>query len=40
MALLIPTWVLIVANFYFGIDATFTAEVAGSAARSLMGIAP
>ena len=40
MALLIPTWVLIVANFYFGIDATFMAEVAGSAARSLMGIAP
>ena len=40
LALLIPTWVLIVANFYFGIDATFTAEVAGSAARSLMGIAP
>ncbi|MEC9297663.1 MAG: monovalent cation/H+ antiporter subunit D family protein, partial [Gemmatimonadota bacterium] len=40
LALLIPTWVLIVANFYFGIDATFTAEVAESAARSLMGIAP
>ena len=40
LALLIPTWVLIVANFYFGIDATFTAKVAGSAARSLMGIAP
>jgi multicomponent Na+:H+ antiporter subunit D len=40
LALLIPTWVLIVANFYFGIDATFTSEVAGSAARSLMGIAP
>jgi multicomponent Na+:H+ antiporter subunit D len=40
LALLIPTWALIVANFYFGIDATFTSEVAGSAARTLMGIAP
>ena len=40
LALLIPTWGLIVANFYFGFDATFTAELAGSAARSLMGIAP
>ena len=40
LALLIPTWALIVANFYFGFDATFTAELAGNAARSLMGIAP
>jgi multicomponent Na+:H+ antiporter subunit D len=39
-ALLIPTWALIVVNFYFGIDATFTSEVAGSAARTLMGLAP
>ena len=39
-ALLIPTWALVVANFYFGINATFTHEVAGSAARSLMGMAP
>ncbi len=37
---MIPTWALIVANFYFGIDAKFTSELAGSAARSLMGIAP
>jgi multicomponent Na+:H+ antiporter subunit D len=40
LALLIPTWALIVANFYFGFDATYTAELAESAARSLMGIAP
>jgi multicomponent Na+:H+ antiporter subunit D len=39
-ALLIPTWVLIVANFYFGIDATFTSGVASSAARALIGMAP
>ncbi len=40
LALLIPTWALIVANFYFGIDATFTIELAGSAARTLFGLAP
>jgi len=40
LALLIPTWVLVLANFYFGIDATFTTEVAGAAARSLMGLVP
>ena len=40
LAMLIPTWALILANFYFGIDTTFTREVAGSAARALMGIAP
>ncbi len=40
LALLIPTWVLIVVNFYFGINASFTTEVAGSAARTLMGMAP
>jgi multicomponent Na+:H+ antiporter subunit D len=40
LALLIPTWVLVFANFYFGIDATFTTEVAGAAARSLMGLVP
>ena len=39
-AMLIPTWALVVANFYFGINATFTHEVAASAARSLMGMAP
>ena len=40
LALLIPTWVLVFANFYFVIDATFTTEVAGAAARSLMGLVP
>jgi multicomponent Na+:H+ antiporter subunit D len=40
LALLIPTWVLVVANFYFGIDATFTVELAESAARTLFGLAP
>ena len=40
LALLIPTWVLILANFYFGIDGTFTIELAGNAARALIGIVP
>jgi multicomponent Na+:H+ antiporter subunit D len=40
LTLLIPTWVLVVASYWFGIDATFTAEVAGAAARSLLGVGP
>jgi multicomponent Na+:H+ antiporter subunit D len=40
LALLIPTWALIVANFYFGTDATFTVELAESAARTLFGLVP
>jgi multicomponent Na+:H+ antiporter subunit D len=34
---LIPTWLLIGASLYFGIDATHTLEVAGSAAAALLG---
>jgi multicomponent Na+:H+ antiporter subunit D len=37
LSLLIPTWVLTLANFYFGIDASLTAGVAGRAAQLLMG---
>ncbi len=40
LGLLLPTWALIVANFYFGIDATFTSGVAGQAARMLLGGTP
>jgi multicomponent Na+:H+ antiporter subunit D len=40
LPLLIPMWILVVANFYFGIDATFTAGVARRAAESLLGIGP
>jgi multicomponent Na+:H+ antiporter subunit D len=39
LALLIPTWVLIGANIYFGIDASLTTRVAGEAARVLLGTA-
>ncbi len=37
LGLLIPTWILILANFYFGIDATLTTGVASRAAELLLG---
>ena len=40
LALLVPTWALIVANLYFGIDASLTTSVAGQAARALLEGAP
>lgn len=40
LSLLVPTWVLVVANFYFGIDAKLTAGVAVRAAESLLVVAP
>ena len=36
LALLIPTWVLVLANLWFGVDARFTAGVALAAARRLL----
>jgi multicomponent Na+:H+ antiporter subunit D len=39
LTLLIPTWVLIGANIYFGIDASLTTRVAEEAARVLLGTA-
>lgn len=38
LSLLVPTWALIAANIYFGIDASFTAGVATRASLSLLGI--
>jgi len=40
ISLLIPIWILVAANFYFGIDATLTAGVAKSAAELLLGVGP
>jgi multicomponent Na+:H+ antiporter subunit D len=37
-SLLLPTWILVLANVYFGIDANLTAGLAGDAARLLLGI--
>jgi multicomponent Na+:H+ antiporter subunit D len=36
-ALLVPTWILIGANIYFGVDASLTTRVAAAAARVLLG---
>ena len=36
--LLIPLWALVIANFWFGIDASYTATVAGQAAELLLGV--
>lgn len=40
LAMLLPTWALILANLYFGIDASLTTGIAGAAARSLLGVGP
>ncbi len=40
LTLLVPTWVLVAANFYFGIDASVTAGIATRAAEVLLGVAP
>jgi multicomponent Na+:H+ antiporter subunit D len=37
LLLLVPTWVLVGANLYFGIDASFTAGIARRAAELLLG---
>ena len=36
IGLLIPTWALVIASFYFGIDASTTADVATRAAETLL----
>jgi multicomponent Na+:H+ antiporter subunit D len=38
ISLLIPTWVLVLANVYFGVDTSLSVGVAGSAARALLGL--
>ena len=40
LSMLIPVWVLVVANFWFGIDATTTVDIARQAAAVIMGDAP
>jgi len=35
--MLIPLWIMTAATVYFGIDATTTSEVAGEAAKALLG---
>jgi len=38
LGLLLPLWALVIANFYFGVSASFTARVAGQAAEMLLGV--
>jgi len=40
LLMLVPTWILILANVYFGVDTSLTLGVAEQAARSLMGVGP
>ena len=37
LALLVPTWILVLANFYFGIDTSVTVGIADNAAKVLLG---
>lgn len=37
LSLLLPTWVLVAANLYFGIDTSLSVGIAAAAARSLLG---
>jgi multicomponent Na+:H+ antiporter subunit D len=37
LSMLVPTWILVGASFYFGIDANLTADVARRAAETLLG---
>ena len=40
LSMLVPTWILILANVYFGIDTSLTLGVAEKAAMALFGGAP
>jgi multicomponent Na+:H+ antiporter subunit D len=40
LAMLVPTWILVLANLYFGIDTSSTVGIAEQAARALMGLVP
>lgn len=40
LSMLVPTWILILANVYFGIDTSLTLGVAGRAAVALFGATP
>ena len=37
LSLLVPVWILVFANIYFGIDTRLSVEVAQAAAQSLFG---
>ena len=39
LSMLVPTWILIAANIYFGVDAGLTSRIASAGARLLLGVA-
>jgi multicomponent Na+:H+ antiporter subunit D len=39
LSMLVPSWVLVAACIYFGLDTDLTAQVAARAARGLLGLA-
>ena len=40
LSFLIPIWILVIANIYFGIDTRLSVQVAQAAAQSLFGVSP
>ena len=40
LSMLVPMWILVLANFYFGIDASLSTGAARFAAQQLLGVAP
>ncbi len=40
LGLLIPLWLMVALNFYFGLDTRFSLEAAGQAAKTLLGVMP
>lgn len=40
LSMLVPLWILVAANFWFGVNARFTADVATRAAETLLGVGP
>jgi multicomponent Na+:H+ antiporter subunit D len=40
LSMLVPTWILVLANVWFGVDAELTVSVARTAAMGLLGVAP
>jgi len=40
LSILVPVWILVIANLYFGIDTRLSVEVAQAASQSLFGVSP
>jgi len=40
LSIIVPVWILVAANIYFGIDTRFSVQVAQAASQSLFGVSP